>query len=127
MTANGIPLAGNRGKLISASTDEAGTEQDKKTTSERKHTMTPTKATHTPGPSKATLKKALRNATHCTLQHDGWTCGSCFFAISNKLTNADWQSVLLKRGDYARDMLDNLPKDIGASLRKTLKLAQARE
>ena len=84
------------------------------------------KAQHTPGPTIATLKKALRAATHCTIQHNGWTCGTCFFAISKKLTNADWQAVLLKRGDSMKSDLHNLPKDIGASLNKTLKLAQAK-
>jgi hypothetical protein len=69
----------------------------------------------------------LRSVTGCTIQHDGWPCGTCFFSISKKLTNADWQAVLLKRGDYKKETMDNLPKDIEASLKKTLKLAKERK
>ena len=72
---------------------------------------------------KSELKKALRNYTGCTVQHTGWPCGTCFFGISKKLTNADWQAVLLFRGDNKKEDLHNLPKDIEASLKKTLKLA----
>jgi hypothetical protein len=70
------------------------------------------------------LKKALRGKTGCGIQHNGWPCGTCFFDISEKLTNADWQAVLFKRGDYIRESLDNLQKDIEASLKKTLELAK---
>jgi hypothetical protein len=44
--------------------------------------------------------------------------------MSKKLTNADWQAVLLKRGDYVAEKLDNLPKDIEKSLLKTLAIAK---
>jgi len=37
----------------------------------------------------AKLKEALKKATGCTVQHDGWTCGTCFYAIDDKLTNKD--------------------------------------
>jgi len=70
------------------------------------------------------LKKALLKATHCNVQHDGWPCGTCFFAMSEELTNQDWQAVLLKRGDSKRKDLHNLPKDIEKSLEKTLAIAQ---
>lgn len=69
------------------------------------------------------LKKALLNATGCDIQHDGWTCGTCFFAISEKMTNKDWQAVLLTRGDYKEWELDNLPRNIQKSLKKVVKLA----
>jgi hypothetical protein len=58
------------------------------------------------------LKKLLREKTcGCVIQHTGWPCGTCFFAISEKLTNKDWQTVLLFRGDYKRKDLNNIPKD----------------
>ena len=40
------------------------------------------------------LKKALRQKTKCAIQHDGWTCATCFFAMSEELTNQDWQALL---------------------------------
>lgn len=61
--------------------------------------------------SKGILKKKLRKITKCSIQHDGWTCGTCFFAIDSEFTNADWQSLLFFRGDYRKEDLDNLPKD----------------
>jgi hypothetical protein len=72
---------------------------------------------------KSVLKKALRNATGCGIQHNGWPCGTCFFSIDGPLTNKDWQAVLLFRGDYKKEQLNNLPKDIENSLEKVLKLA----
>ena len=72
--------------------------------------------------AKDALKQALLNATTCDIQHDGWTCGTCFFHISPELNNQDWQAVLLIRGDYSRDELDNLPEDIGASVAKVIRL-----
>ena len=71
------------------------------------------------------LKNAVCNASGCRLQYRGWPCGTCFFAISKKLTEQDWQAVLLIRGDYKKSELNNLPKDIAASLKKTLKIALA--
>tara|TARA_R100001530_G_scaffold63894_1_gene45933 strand:+ start:217 stop:351 length:135 start_codon:yes stop_codon:yes gene_type:complete len=38
--------------------------------------------------------------------------------MSDTLTNSDWQNLLLYRGDYTEDQLDNLPKDKIASLNK---------
>jgi len=61
--------------------------------------------------NKINFKKALREKTMCSIQHNGWTCGTCFFAISDELTNADWQSLLYYRGDYKKEDLDNLPTD----------------
>jgi len=74
--------------------------------------------------NKIILKRALRKATRCAIQHDGWPCGTCFFAMSKKLTNADWQAVLLKRGDTKKSELHNLPGDIEASLVATLRIAE---
>ena len=53
----------------------------------------------------------LLEATGCDAQHTGWTCGTCFFGISDKLTNRHWQAVLWIRGDNKREDLDNLPED----------------
>lgn len=71
---------------------------------------------------KERLQDALHAATHgCVVQHDGWTCGTCFFAISDDLDNEDWQNVLLIRGDYNENELDNLPADREASYQKILR------
>jgi len=73
--------------------------------------------------NKAKLKKALRDKTGCAIQHTGWCCGTCFFAMSKKLTNKDWQALLLYRGDSERSELDNLPKNVDRSLEKILAIA----
>jgi hypothetical protein len=67
------------------------------------------------------LKRSLRRRTLCIIQHDGWTCGTCFFSMSKSLTNADWQNVLLIRGDHKKTDLKNLPKDRLKSYKKVLK------
>jgi hypothetical protein len=69
------------------------------------------------------LKDALLKATGCGIQHDGWCCGTCFFAIDEDdgLTNKDWQTVLLIRGDYKEEELMNLPKNLLGSYRRILK------
>ena len=51
------------------------------------------------------LKTRLKHATGCTIQHDGWSCGTCFCAIESdwKLKHdigEYWQAVLDFRGDY---------------------------
>lgn len=69
------------------------------------------------------LKRALARATKCEIQHDGWTCGTCFFSLKGKLTNKDWQAVLSVRGDYDSSELDNLPKDITCTIKKIIKIA----
>lgn len=71
------------------------------------------------------LRVALVDATAgCAIQHDGWPCGTCFFDISEKLTNKDWQALLLFRGDNERKDLNNLPKDINKSLMKIYDLVK---
>lgn len=70
------------------------------------------------------LKKALLKATGCTLQHNGWTCGTCFFTIDDKLTNKDWQTVLYIRGDYELQNLNNLPSSMVKSIEKILKVCK---
>ena len=72
--------------------------------------------------NKQYLKAQLRKATGCTIQHDGWPCGTCFFRINDSLSNADWQAVLLTRGDYKKEDLDNLPQNIEESLKKVASL-----
>jgi len=69
------------------------------------------------------LKNCLLIATRgCNIQHNGWTCGTCFFTISDKLNNKDWQSVLAVRGDYELEQLDNLPKDIEKRIDRIIKI-----
>ncbi len=70
------------------------------------------------------LKKALKKATHCTIQYTGWPCATCFYAMSKRLTNQDWQALLNFRGDYDKSDLNNLPKDINKNLIKIIKIAQ---
>ena len=52
---------------------------------------------------KQEFKIKLLEETMCGAQHTGWSCGTCFFAISETLTNSDWQSLLLYRGQYEKD------------------------
>lgn len=72
------------------------------------------------------LKEVLGNVTGCYIQHNGWCCGTCFFSISDKLTNEDWQALLFFRGDCKREELNNLPEDIEISLKKIYELVSAR-
>lgn len=58
------------------------------------------------------LKKKLRIATECTIQHNGWPCGTCFYWISKKLKNSHWQAVLAIRGDYPGLKLDSRRKKL---------------
>ena len=64
------------------------------------------------------MKEIVEEATGCILQHNGWTCGTCFFSISSSFNNKDWQNILLFRGDYKEKDLDNLPSDRIKSLEK---------
>lgn len=74
--------------------------------------------------SKSKLKKLLSKATWCGAQHDWRPCWTCFFTMSEELTNQDRQALLLFRWDYTRDDLDNLPEDIDKSLEKIADLAK---
>ncbi len=73
--------------------------------------------------NKIKLKRALKKKTHCSIQYNGWPCGTCFFSMSKTLTNKDWQALLLYRGDYKKEDLDNLPLDIKVNLEKIYKIA----
>ena len=52
------------------------------------------------------LKMWLRKHTRCATQHDGWTCGTCLYAITNEMkmpksiSEKFWQLSLWVRGDY---------------------------
>ena len=50
--------------------------------------------------NKRDFKERLREKTGCAIQHNGWTCGTCFFAISERFSNRDWRALLYYRGDY---------------------------
>lgn len=50
--------------------------------------------------SKREFKRKLADKTFCAIQYTGWTCGTCFYGISKKLNNRDWNALLLYRGDY---------------------------
>ena len=52
------------------------------------------------------LKERLSEETGCDIQHDGWTCGTCFYPIIDELelkekdTHLYWLTTLFFRGDY---------------------------
>ena len=56
--------------------------------------------------SKNKLRRKLEDRCGCTIQHDGWPCGSCFntmHALEEKLKEdlgCYWQAILDYRGDY---------------------------
>lgn len=52
------------------------------------------------------FKEKLLEKTMCSIQHDGWTCGTCFFSLSETLTNLHWRVILNFRGDYSDEDLD---------------------
>lgn len=68
--------------------------------------------------NKQAFKKLLREKSLCGCQHNWRPCGTCFFAVSDKITNQDRQTVLLYRWDYKKEDLDNLPVDIPAQLKR---------
>lgn len=64
------------------------------------------------------LKEWLNAGTKgCDIQHDGWTCGTCFFEmmdsieIPEKLQEGLWHIVLSVRGDYDDFDWENEYKD----------------
>ena len=51
------------------------------------------------------LQNDLANFTGCTIQHDGWSCNSCFHSLDGELKLKEdfheyWLAVLFYRGDY---------------------------
>ena len=74
--------------------------------------------------NKKKLNELLYKVTGCAIQgmhiegndYGGWCCGSCFISISPKLHNSHWQALLYYRGDYKKEDLENLPKDIDKAL-----------
>ena len=49
------------------------------------------------------LKEKLFKATRCSVQHNGWSCNTCFHALKLKLRyniHRYWLAVLAERGDY---------------------------
>ena len=75
--------------------------------------------------TKTEVKRVLKNATRCAIQHTGYPCGTCFFSISDKLDNQDWQALLLFRGDYEKEELDNLPNSVENALEKIMSIARS--
>lgn len=70
------------------------------------------------------LRKFLRETTRCGAEHNGWPCETCFLHISDELTNAHWQTILLTRGDHKKEDLDNLPMDIEKSLKRIVQIIE---
>lgn len=69
--------------------------------------------------TKRDFKKLLGHETMCRIQHNGWTCGTCFFSLSNDLDNKDWQALLFYReGFIDKESYNNLPEDVNKSLNK---------
>ena len=76
---------------------------------------------------KMQMKRTLLKATGgCNIQHTGYPCGTCFFAMSDELTNEDWQALLYFRGDYKKKDLSNLPDDIDGAIQKIYDIAVSR-
>lgn len=49
------------------------------------------------------LKSKLAKITKCTIQHNGWSCNTCFHALDLPLKHdihEYWEAVLAERGDY---------------------------
>ncbi len=56
--------------------------------------------------TKRELKRILKKKTDCSIQHDGWPCGTCFGTvlpdnISEEKAQDFWRSLLVYRGDYS--------------------------
>ena len=56
--------------------------------------------------NKQKFKRMLKLKTGCSIQYNGWCCGTCFFAISDSLTNLHWRAVLNYRRDYSNKDLE---------------------
>lgn len=71
---------------------------------------------------KREFKALLKNKTGCTVQADGWCCGTCFFAIPelngypSELKNQLWCSVLNYRGDYSLAQVEQTAKTVKANI-----------
>lgn len=72
--------------------------------------------------NKKEFKNLLREKTWCWMQYNWRPCWTCFFSISEELTNIDRQTVLYYRWDYEKEDLDNLPVDIKAQLKRIEKI-----
>jgi len=67
------------------------------------------------------IKEELYRETCCNIQHNGWSCNSCFHCLDLKLKkdiHEYWLAVLALRGDYP-----DLPKrpDLIEELYKALR------
>jgi hypothetical protein len=51
------------------------------------------------GIDRTKLRRKLAAVTGCTVQHDGWPCGSCF-----PWGGAHWRAILAYRGDYDKNV-----------------------
>jgi hypothetical protein len=64
--------------------------------------------------NKAVFKQRLAEKTECTIQYNGWCCGGCFYSIDRvKLTNQDWNALLIYRGDYNLEECNKIRKEEG--------------
>ena len=56
-------------------------------------------------PNREEVRRNLEIELGCTIQHDGWPCGSCFCTLDADVNLKEdigeyWQAVLDFRGDY---------------------------
>ena len=56
-------------------------------------------------PNREEVRRNLERELGCTIQHDGWPCGSCFCSVGDEWNLSKdighyWQAVLDFRGDY---------------------------
>ena len=54
--------------------------------------------------NKTKLKRVLAEETGCTIQHNGWTCGSCFYPLADELNFNEW--------DYNTDIFPELINEL---------------
>lgn len=76
--------------------------------------------------TKKELQKIYRNKLKqigCSIQHTGFTCGTCFFGEKPHLNNLHWRVNLYIRGDYPYNDLKNYVKkeDIETLLKEIIK------
>ena len=89
--------------------------------------------------TKRELKRTLKDLTHCTIQHDGWPCGTCFGALlttrgiqdnDNLSLRSDkrslyWQSLLVYRGDYDITGMDYTELEIKQGIKELKEVLSA--
>lgn len=78
--------------------------------------------------TKPELKSLLKKETGgCTIQHDGWPCGTCFGAIlpdnlTDEKKQAFWSTLLAYRGDYSLEQVELTKQSFKENLKELKEL-----